>query len=178
LSIFKKIEYNWHLIGLPAIIVGFLCYFFDAINHVDFWNFFWICPLVSIIAGFAVLFNSRFYMSSAIVWVLCGPFLAVIFSELKDNFQLWHFHHFFSIVVLIAILFHIKKVWCSEGFVFGLTSYYAYMMITSYLSNGEINFICRYFGKNNIILYLGILFVIFSIAMQITFWYNQKMIKK
>jgi len=160
----KNNKYDWKLIGAGSIIVGLICYVFDIIHKVDLWQFLWICPVVAIFTGIALLKNNKFIISASIVWILLGPLIALIFSP-SMNWELWHFHHIFSVFVLFFILFNLKKVWNPKGFAFGLTSFYSYAMITSYLSKGKINIICAFLGANLIILYLGIFFLILSLIL-------------
>ena len=159
---FKNISENWYLIGLLQITAGIMGYFFGFLNDVEIWEYLWICPLVAIITGFFVFFKNRFGMSAGIVWIICAPLLS-FFNDIERAFELWHIHHLISIIVLILILFNIKKIWNPKGFAFGLTSYYAYMMITSYISSGEINLFYEWYGYGDKFLYLGIFFAVSSI---------------
>jgi len=164
---FKKISENWHFIGLLQITAGIISYIYGSIKEIDSWDFFWICPLVAIITGILLLFKNRFGISAAIVWIICAPLLAFLSDPLRA-FQLWHIHHFISVIVLFMILFNIKKIWNPKGFAFGLTSYYSYIMITSYISSGRINLFYEWFGYGKIILYMGIFFAVSSVI--IIFW--------
>jgi len=175
---FKNISENWHFIGLLQITAGIMGYFFGFFNDVDIWEYLWICPLVAIITGILLLFKNRFGISSAIVWIICAPLLS-FFYDIKRVFDLWHIHHLISIIVLILILFNLKKIWNPKGFAFGLTSYYAYLMISSYLTSGKINLFYEWFGYGKIILFMGIFFAISSVI--IIFWdksENNKIIKQ
>jgi len=174
----KKISENWHFIGLLQIATGIISYVYGFIKEIDSLDFFWICPLVAIITGILLLFKNRFGISSAIVWIICAPLLAFLSDPVK-SFEIWHIHHFISIIVLILILFNLKKIWNPKGFAFGLTSYYAYLMISSYLTLGKINLFYEWFGFGKIILFMGIFFAISSVI--IIFWdksENNKIVKQ
>lgn len=158
----KNLAKNWNFIGLLQIAVGITGYIFGFLNNVQLWDYLWVCPVVAIITGFFVLFKNRFGMSAGIVWIICAPLLAV-FYDIKKALQFWHIHHILSVIVLLIILYYLKETWNLKGFLFGLTSFYAYMGITSYLSSGEINMACDWFGCGKIILYLGIFFAVLSV---------------
>jgi hypothetical protein len=166
-QLLKNISENWHFIGLLQIVAGIVSYIYGFIKEIDSWNFFWICPLVAIITGTLLLFKNHFGISAAIVWIICAPLLAFLANPIKA-FEIWHIHHFISVIVLLLILFNLKKIWNPKGFVFGLTSYYAYIMITSYMSQGKVNFFYGWYGHGEKILYLGIFFAVSSIV--IIFW--------
>lgn len=162
-SLFKKSFYDWHLIGLLPIVFGILCYFLNVINHMGWWNYFWVCPVTAIITGFAVLLRNRFIMSSSVVWVSSGPLPAVIFYT-QRSFELWQLYHIFSVITMLAILYHFREIWNLKGLIFGLTIFYSYIFTTSYLSGGRINMIGQLFKLGDKALYLGIFFAILSVA--------------
>jgi len=163
----KNLSKNWHFIGLLQIVAGITGYIFGFLNNVQLWDYLWVCPVVAIITGFFVFFKNRFGMSSAIVWIICAPLLAVL-NDVTKTFQVWHIHHLLSVIILLIILYNFKKTWNPKGFLFGLTSYYSYIMITSYISSGKINLFYEWFGYGKKILYTGIFFAFSSIV--IFFW--------
>jgi len=163
----KNLAKNWHFIGLLQITAGIISYIYGFIKEIDLWHFFWVCPMVAVITGILLLLKNRFGISAGIVWIICAPLLAFLANPIKA-FELWHIHHFISVVVLILILFHLQKIWNPKGFAFGLTSYYSYIMITSYMSSAKINFFYGWYGHGEKILYLGIFFAASSIL--IFFW--------
>lgn len=173
----KKITYNWHLVGILPIVFGTIYYIYNIINHVAPWNFLWVCPATAVLAGFFVLLKNRFGMSASIIWVCSGPLLVILF-ELKKSLQFWQFYHIFSVIVVLFILYHLKETWNSKGFVFGQTTFYAYTGLTSYFSKGEINFVCQWWGVNKIILYLGLFFLILSVALLIWDFVEKKYMVK
>lgn len=160
---FKKISENWHFIGLLQIVAGITGYIFGFLNNVQLWDYLWVCPVVAIITGFFVFFKNRFGMSSAIVWIVCAPLLAFL-NDVLETLEFWHIHHLVSIFVLLLILYHIKDCWNPKGFLFGMTSFYAYMGITSYISGGKINMACQWFNNCEAILYISIFFAVLSFA--------------
>lgn len=166
---FKKISYNWRLIGLLPIVFGTVYYVFNIINHVGLWYFFWVCPAVAIATGFFVLLKNRFGMSAAIVWISSGPLLPVLF-ETRKSLQPWQLYHFFSVIALFTILYHLKETWNAKGFLFGVASFYSYILLTSYLSKGEINLLGQWWAPDKTMLYLGIFFAILSVG--IFLWNN------
>lgn len=153
----EKIIFDWHIVGFLPIIFGIVYYIFNFINSVELWFFLWVCPATAIMAGFFILFKSRFGMSAAIVWISSGPLLAVLF-ETKKSLQLWQLYHFFLVIALIAILYHLKETWDAKGFLFGSASFYSYILLTSYLSKGRINFVGEWWPVNETMLYLGMIF--------------------
>ena len=173
---FKSITYDWHLIGLFSILFGIICYLYKIASGFQFWEFFWVCPMTAIISGIFILLRNRFGMSASIVWISIGPLLAVIF-EPSLCFQLWYSHHLVSLIALIFILCHLKEIWDAKGFLFGLTSFYTYVLITSGLSRGKINILTWQFVSYKVSFYLGIFFLILSIA--IVLWhFLEKYVKR
>lgn len=166
-AISKKKIYNWRFIGLLPIVFGIVYYIFNIINRVEPWFFLWVCPASAIMAGFFILFNNRFGMSAAIVWISNGPLLAVLF-ETKKSLQFWQLYHFFSVIALLAILFHLKETWDARGFLFGSASFYSYILFTSYLSKGKINLLGEWWVPDKTMLYLGIFFA--GVAATIFLW--------
>lgn len=177
----KKINYDWYLVGLLPLAFGILSYIIAIIDHSSFWQFFWVCPVTAIATGLIVLSRNRFAISAIIVWISNGPLLVILF-ETNKIFAVKQFHHIFSVLILFIILYHWKKTWNAEGFLFGSYSFYAYVTITSNLSGGAINLLGQIWGLNKLTLYLGIFFVVLSVA--IFLWHNferkfkQKIIKR
>lgn len=165
--IYKKLIYNWRLVGILPIASGIIYYIFNIINHAEPWYFLWVCPATSVMAGFFILFQSRFFMSSSIVWIISGPLLAVLF-ETKKSLQFWQLYHFFSVIALLAVLYHFKKTWDAKGFLFGSASFYSYILLTSYLSNGKINILGEWLAVGKTMLFFGIIFA--AVAAGIFLW--------
>jgi hypothetical protein len=159
----KKTIFNWRSIGFLPIIFGIVYYIFNIINHAEPWFFLWVCPATAIIAGFFILFQNRFGMSAAIVWISSGPLLAVLF-ETKKTLQPWQIYHLFSVIALLAILYHLKETWNTKGFLFGSASFYSYILFTSYLSKGKINILGEWWTPDKTMLWLGIFFAVLSAA--------------
>jgi hypothetical protein len=174
---FKKIVHSWHLAGFLPLAFGLVCYAFYISEHSNFWRFLWLCPLIAVVGGIAVLLRSHFGMSAAIVWISMGPLLAVLF-ELDKCFKFWQLHHIFSVVILFLILYKLKDIWDKKGFLFGVTSFYSYIIITSKLSNGEVNLLIQVVKINNFIFGLGILFFILSALIILWHYYDKKINKK
>jgi hypothetical protein len=165
----KKEFFDWHLIGILPIVFAIIYYVFNIKHHVDPWYFLWVCPVAAIITGVFVILRNRFGMSMTIVWIICGPLVAVSFASLK-SLQSWQLYHIFSVIVLLVILYKFKETWNPKGFLFGTTTFYAYVMITSYLSGGRINLIGEWFGISKILLLVGILLIVLSVA--VLLWNN------
>ena len=157
---FKK-NVNWYLIGIFPIFFGILCYISDVVRRVNFWDYLWICPVIAIASGLILLSRNRFLISATIAWLALGPLLAFLFYPI-ENSRLWQFYHPASVIVLFAILLNIKKIFEPKGFVFGLTSFYTYILITSYLSGGKINMLGEWRELNGFTLYFGIFFAAMS----------------
>lgn len=158
----KKIVFDWHLVGLLPIVFGIVYYIYNILNHIEFWNFLWVCPAVAILAGFFVFSKNCFGMSAAIIWISSGPLLTVLF-ETKKSLQFWQLYHIFSVVILFIILYHAKEIWNVRGFLFGSASFYSYILITSYFSKGKINLVGDLWVIDERMLYSGIFFAILSV---------------
>lgn len=159
----KKINYNWHLFGLIPFLFGMLDYVFDIVYHVGPWEFLWACPVAAILSGLIIISKSRFGISASIVWLAIGPLSYVLFYP-DFSFRLWHIHHVVSVLTLFVILYNLKKIFNLKGFLFGLTSFCSYMIITSYLSAGKINMLANWWEIDGRTLFLGVFFAIISVA--------------
>jgi hypothetical protein len=167
---FKKINNDWYLVGLLPLSFGILNYIFVVIDHNSFWEFFWICPLTAVATGLAVLSRNRFAISATIAWLFNGPFFVILFTINKIT-DIKQFHHIFSVLTFFIILYHWKKIWNAKGFLFGSYSFYAYITITSSLSDGEINFLNQFLWPSQFLLCLGIFYTIASVA--VFFWHRR-----
>jgi hypothetical protein len=170
-------KYDWHLVGWIPIVFGIISYFFGLSNHVPLCSFLWVCPLAAILSGIAVLLRNNFFISASIMWIIGGP-LVVLLASPKQVLQLWHVHHLVSVIMLVIILYNFKKIWNPKGFAFGLTIFYAYIGITSYFSNGMINFACEWWGVNKIILGLAVFFAVLSVALLVWDFVENKYVLK
>lgn len=122
------------------------------------WDAFWVCHIVSILAGIIILSRDKFFISGIFVWIILGPLL-VVFLNIDGALSLNGFHHITTALALPAILFCHKETWSPDGFVFGVVSFYAYMATTANLSGGEINLL------NGIPLWAGLFLAIVSALM-------------
>jgi hypothetical protein len=172
---FKSTIFDWHLIGFFTIVFSVICYLYKFFRSFSFWEFLWVCPVVAIIAGIFILLRNRFGISASIVWISIGPLLAVLFNPTLC-YQLWYSHHLLSLIALVLILWHIKEVWDAKGFLFGLTSFYTYILITSGLSRGKINVLTWQFVSYKMSFLLGIFFLILSLG--ILLWHFSEKYKK
>jgi len=154
--IIKKINKHWNLFGwvlLFAVLLRYLTTFNTAKDNI--WDALWVCPITAISAGIALLFKDKFFISATTVWIIVGPLSTVLVSP-EICFSLIGFHHFVSVFALILVFFHWKEIWNPKGLIFGITSFYAYMIITSNLSGGEVNLL------NDAPFWLGIFLSIIS----------------
>jgi len=141
---------NWHLVGLLPLAFGILSYIITISSFSDPWELrwtswgllLWVCPLTAVMAGKVLLLfpRSRFAVSAVAAWIFNGPLLPALFDA-KEMLQLQQFHHFVSAAVLLLILFHWKEIWSIKGILFGIASYYAFVIITVNLSGGAVNFL-------------------------------------
>lgn len=139
--ILKWLDKNWYSIaGLMLLFFGLLRHFaiYVKIKDITDWDYFWVCPLAAVLAGIAFLLRDKFLMTAACVWIVVGP-LSIVLFETEKCFSAIGFHHIISVLVLILAILHWKETWNSMGMIFGLISFYAYMLITSNLSNGAVN---------------------------------------
>jgi hypothetical protein len=164
----KKTDTNWYHIGFVSFIFGLVCYFFDISLHVSPWALLWVCPVTAILGGFIVISRNRFLISASVAWFAMAP-LAVFLFRPDFIFQLWHFHHVASVIVLLVILYHIKEVFEPKGLMFGFTSFSAYVMITAFISRGKINIIDPWWVPHAHILWIGVIFAVLSII--IYYWH-------
>jgi len=165
----KKIN-NWRLIGIVLLLSGLLRYLvaFYSPGENTFWNMFWVCPLAAVLAGMAILLKDKFLISGSFIWMVTGP-LSVVLFETDKSFSLLGFHHLVSVIALILILFHWKEIYNPEGIIFGVISFYAYMMITSSLSNGAVNLF------DSVPIQFGLFLALVSILI---FWWNRSTFKE
>ena len=131
---------NWHLVGLLPLAFGILSYIIAITRSVSLWGFLWACPVTAVATGVVLLFlpRNRFTISTAAAWILNGPFLVAI-AETISCLQLDQFHHIMSAVVFFVILYHWREIWSTKGFLFGVTSFYAFTIITVNLSGSMVN---------------------------------------
>ncbi len=122
------------------------------------WDFFWVCHITSVLAGIIILSRDKFLISGVLVWIILGPLLAILFN-INGVLSLTGFHHITTALALPVILFYYKETWSSEGFAFGVISFYAYMSITANLSDGAINLL------NNMPLWVGLFLAMVSLLM-------------
>jgi len=173
----KEINPGWHWIALFSLSFGILSYIITIAHFIDPWKFqwsswgllLWVCPLTAVIGGMILLFfgHNRFVVSALIAWIFNGPFLPVL-SE--NNLQLQQFHHLMSAMVLLVILCHIREIWNPKGILFGLASFYAFVIITVNLSGGMVNLLKPWQESVPPPLWVGIIFALLSFI--IFLWYK------
>lgn len=136
----KKLNLDWHLIGLLPLVFGILSYIIAIARSVPLWGLLWVCPVTSVAAGMVLLFLQRnhFAISAAAAWIFFGPLNPALFETI-DMLQLHQFHHFMSALALLVILYHWREIWSAKGFFFGLASFWAFVIITLNLSGGVVN---------------------------------------
>ncbi len=173
----KELSSRWYLIGLLPLAFGILSYFVTIAHLADPWKFqwtslgllLWVCPFTAVVGGTVLLLfpRNRFILSALIAWIFNGPFLPVL---TENNLSLQQFHHLVSAGVLLVLLYHIREIWNIKGVLFGLVSYYAFTIITVYLSGGAVNLLRPWRESGLPPLWLGIIFAILSIV--IFLWYK------
>lgn len=139
---------KWYLVGVLPLVFGILSYIITISRFADPWKLqwtswgllLWACPLTAVVGGMVLLLfsHNRFAMSALIAWILNGPLLPALFDS-REMLQLQQFHHFVSAAVLLVILYHWKEIWSTKGILFGVVSYYAFVIITVNLSGGVVN---------------------------------------
>jgi|SRR3989344_27804 len=167
----KEISPNWHWVGLLSLVFGILSYTITIIRFADQWKLqwaswgllLWVCPLTAVAGGMVLLLfpRNRFVVSAVVAWISNGPLLPAL-SE--NNLSLQQFHHLVSAAVLLVILYHIREIWDMKGILFGLASYYAFVIITVYLSGNTVNLLRPWRESGLPPLWLGVIFVILAVA--------------
>ncbi|MBU2638589.1 MAG: hypothetical protein KJ955_06450 [Nanoarchaeota archaeon] len=159
----KKLNLDWHLIGLLPLAFGILSYIIAIARSVPLWGLLWVCPVTAVAAGMVLLFlpRNRFAISLIVAWIFFGPLMPAIF-ETVDMLRIHQFHHFMSAVALIVILFHWKDIWNAKGFLFGLASFWAFVIMTLNLSGGVVNLLDPF--KKGVLppMWIGVIFAILS----------------
>ncbi|MFH1353839.1 MAG: hypothetical protein ABIH36_00990 [bacterium] len=167
----KEIDPCWHWVGLLPLMFGVLSYIITITHFADPSKFqwiswgllLWVCPLTAVAGGAVLLLfpRNRFATSAVIAWIFNGPLLPAL-SE--NNFSLQQFHHLVSAAVLLVILYHLREIWSSKGILFGLTSYYAFVIITVNLSEGMVNLLAPFRESGLPPMWLGIIFALLATA--------------
>jgi len=173
----KEISPGWHWVGLLPFVFGILSYFITITRFADPWKvqwtswglLLWVCPLTAVMGGSVLLLfpRNRFAISTVIAWISNGPLLPAL-SE--NNFQLQQFHHLVSAVVLLVILYHLREIWSPKGILFGLVSFYAFVIITVNLSGGVVNLLKPWQESVPPSLWIGIIFATISVI--ILLWHK------
>jgi len=145
-----NLKNNWHLVGLLPLAFGLLSYGITISGFDDPWKLqwtswgllLWTCPLTAVATGVILLSlpRNRFAISAMAAWILTGPLLPALFNA-REMLQFQHFHHFVSAITLLIILFNWKQIWNTKGFLFGISSFYTFAIITFNLSGGVVNFL-------------------------------------
>lgn len=167
----KKVNLNWYLIGLLPLVFGILSYIIAIARSVPPWNLLWVCPVTAVATGIVLLFlpRNRFAISAILAWIFIGPLMPALFETI-DMLQLNQFHHFMSVLALFVILYHWKEIWSTKGFLFGLASFGAFVIITLNLSGGVVNLLDPFKKSGLPPMWIGIIFAILSII--IFLWYK------
>ncbi len=129
---------DWYLIGLLPLALGIISYVISIANSVPLWGFLWVCPVTAILIGIILPSRNRFAISALVAWIFFGPLMPALFDTI-NMLQLNQFHHFASAAVLLVILYHWREIWNTKGFLFGVTSFGAFVIITVNLSGGLVN---------------------------------------
>lgn len=167
----REISPGWHWIGLLPLAFGILSYIITITHFVDPWKLqwtswgllLWVCPLTAVVGGIVLLLfpRNRFVISAVVAWISNGPLLPAL-SE--NNLSLQQFHHLVSAVVLLVILYHLREIWSLKGILFGLASFYAFVIVTVNLSGGEVNLLAPFKESGLPPMWLGIIFAILSVV--------------
>ncbi len=167
----KEISPRWHWVGLLPLIFGVLSYIITITRFADPWKFqwtswgllLWVCPLTAVLGGAILLLfpYNRFAISAVVAWIANGPLLPAL---TENNLSLQQFHHLVSAAVLLVILYHLREIWNIKGALFGLTSYYASVIITVNLSGGVVNLLRPFRESGLPPIWLGIIFAILAVA--------------
>ena len=173
----KEISPNWHWVGLLPLVFGILNYVITITRFADPWKLqwtswgllLWVCPLTAVVGGIVLLFfpRNRFVLSALVAWISNGPLLPAL-SE--NNLSLQQFHHLVSAAVLLVILYHLREIWSPKGILFGLASYYAFVIITVNLSEGMVNLLQPFKESGLPPMWLGIIFTVLSVITLL--WYK------
>src|SRR4030042_1606379 len=165
----KEVNPGWHWVGLLPLVFGILSYIITITHFADplklhwiSWGLLlWVCPLTAVAGGIVLLLfpRSRFAISTVVAWISNGPLLPAL-SE--NNLSLQQFHHLVSAAVLLVILYHLREIWSPKGILFGLASFYAFVIITVNLSGGVVNLLQPFKESGLPPMWLGIIFAIFS----------------
>lgn len=174
----KKVNLDWHWVGLLPLTFGILSYIIAIARFADPWKLqwmswgllLWACPLTAVATGVVLLFlpRNRFAISALAAWIFNGPLLPALFDT-RQMLQLQQFHHFVSAAVLLVILYHWKEIWNTKGFLFGVASFYAFVIITFNLSGGVVNLL-EPFKKIEPPMWMGVISAILSVV--IFLWYK------
>lgn len=166
----KEINPSWHWFGLLPLVFGILSYIITIAHLADPWKLqwtslgllLWVCPLTAVVGGIVLLLfpRNRFVLSALVAWISNGPLLPAL-SE--NNLSLQQFHHLVSAAVLLVILYYLREIWNPKGILFGLASYYAFVIITVNLSGGIVNLLQPFKESGLPPMWLGIIFAILSV---------------
>jgi len=179
----KEISPNWHWVGLLSLVFGILSYVITISHLADPWKLqwaslgllLWACPLTAVVGGMVLLLfpRNRFVLSALVAWISNGPLLPAL-SE--NNLSLQQFHHLVSAAVLLVILYHIREIWNPKGILFGLASFYAFVIITVNLSGGAVNLLQPFKESGLPPMWLGIIFAVLSATIFLRKQYNKSAI--
>lgn len=175
----KEISPNWHWVGLLSLVFGMLSYVITITHFADPWKLqwaswgllLWVCPLTAVAGGATLLLfpRNRFVLSALVAWISNGPLLSAL-SE--NNLSLQQFHHLVSAAVLLVVLYHLREIWSPKGILFGLVSYYAFVIITVNLSGSVVNLLQPFKESGLPPMWLGIIFVLFAAVILIWHKFN------
>jgi cellobiose-specific phosphotransferase system component IIC len=163
---------DWYLVGLLPLVFVIVSYVMAVANYIaqpfNLWGLLSACPVTAVLLGLALLSRKRFAISAVTPW-LHAPLSFVLMDPLL-NLQPEHFHHIVSVAVLFVILYHWKEIWNTKGFLFGITSVLAFVIITSNLSVGVVNSSPPGLQGGPPPMVLGMVFAILSVM--IFFWHK------
>ncbi len=165
----KEVSSGWYWVGLLPLAFGILSYIIVIKRSVPLWGLLWVCPMTAVIAGVVLLAlpRNRFAVSVLVAWIFNGPFWPALF---ENNLQLHQFHHIVSAAVLLVILYHLREIWNIKGALFGLASFYGFVIITVNLSGGMVNLLKPWQESVPPPLWAGVIFVVLSVV--IFLWYK------
>jgi len=168
---------DWHLVGLLPLVFGLVSYVIAIANSVPLWGFLWVCPLTAILTGIVLPSRNRFAISALAAWIFNGPLMPAL-ADTANMLQLSQLHHFMSAAVLLVIMYHWKEIWDGKGILFGVASFYAFVVITLNLSGGVVNLLEPLKNAATPPLWYGAALAVLSVAILLWYKFGSKSVEK